>query len=242
MDPSGADGPGISSSSVRMARPAMFTAGRSTTIMPSIAGSCTSAGQVVEVIDGLIDNEPGHLDQPQLGQCRGGTDPRFWVVLAHLAQHSIMVRPGDQVQVGTPIGTCGNSGYSPQPHLHLHVQIAAQLGSATLPFTICNWQDASGQCWRQRVPAEGSLVQALPHDRVLAAAFTPILDRQWYWHWQADGTAVGSSISSRLRATWLTSPGGRLAIYQGVAGGRLVTCSVTIPICRCWLVPCRPYR
>jgi hypothetical protein len=44
------------------------------------------------------------------------------VLLAHLMHSSVAVAPGDRVRVGQQIGRVGNSGYSTEPHLHLHAQ------------------------------------------------------------------------------------------------------------------------
>jgi hypothetical protein len=44
------------------------------------------------------------------------------VLLAHLMQSSVAVAPGDRVCEGQPIGRVGNSGYSTEPHLHIHTQ------------------------------------------------------------------------------------------------------------------------
>jgi len=44
------------------------------------------------------------------------------VLLAHLMQSSVAVAPGDRVLKGQQIGRVGNSGYSTEPHLHLHAQ------------------------------------------------------------------------------------------------------------------------
>jgi hypothetical protein len=44
------------------------------------------------------------------------------VLLAHLMQSSVAVVPGDRVREGQPIGRVGNSGYSTEPHLHIHAQ------------------------------------------------------------------------------------------------------------------------
>ena len=45
-----------------------------------------------------------------------------YCVLAHLQRGSICVRTGDTVKVRQLIGACGNSGFSTQPHLHMHFQ------------------------------------------------------------------------------------------------------------------------
>jgi murein DD-endopeptidase MepM/ murein hydrolase activator NlpD len=68
----------------------------------------------------------------QAGRARGGPpaiagnhvviaiDPRGpFVLLAHLRQGSVTVRVGDHVHVGEDVGSCGNSGNSTQPHLHI---------------------------------------------------------------------------------------------------------------------------
>jgi hypothetical protein len=49
-----------------------------------------------------------------------GTAGRY-VLLAHLRRGSLRVRPGDVVASGQEIATCGNSGNSTQPHLHIQV-------------------------------------------------------------------------------------------------------------------------
>jgi hypothetical protein len=55
---------------------------------------------------------------------RGG-----YVVLAHLRGGSIRVRVGESVAAGRELASCGNSGNSTQPHLHIQVMDSAD------PFT-----------------------------------------------------------------------------------------------------------
>jgi Peptidase family M23 len=50
-----------------------------------------------------------------------------FVLLAHLGQGSPRVQPGDRVSTGQPIATCGNSGNSTQPHLHIQVMNSLDL-------------------------------------------------------------------------------------------------------------------
>ncbi|WP_309131515.1 M23 family metallopeptidase [Brevibacterium sp.] len=43
------------------------------------------------------------------------------VALCHLRSGSVQVRPGEKVRVGDPVGRCGNSGNSTEPHVHVQV-------------------------------------------------------------------------------------------------------------------------
>ena len=107
-----------------------------------------AAGGVVAVHDG----EPDHVarrSQPtllpyaltQATRVRGGagaiagnhvilelTDGAH-VVLAHLRAGSVRVATGDIIAPGQELGSCGNSGNSTQPHLHIQVMDSAD------PFT-----------------------------------------------------------------------------------------------------------
>lgn len=44
-----------------------------------------------------------------------------YVLLAHLQRGSVHVAPGQQVGLGEPVGRCGSSGNSTEPHLHVQV-------------------------------------------------------------------------------------------------------------------------
>ncbi len=93
-------------------------------------------GTVVRCISNQIDNIPGEINTQQnwgnlvlislYNQC--------YVLLCHLKQHSLEVVEGQIVKPGQIIACCGNSGRSPQPHLHLHIQKGASLNSPTVPF------------------------------------------------------------------------------------------------------------
>lgn len=97
-------------------------------------------GEVVRVQDGLPDNVPGEVDvRNNWGNfvlLRIPTGRH--VLLAHLRKNSVQVKEGQSIKVGTPLAHCGNSGRSPQPHLHLQVQVDAKLGSPTCPFHMCS--------------------------------------------------------------------------------------------------------
>ncbi len=45
-----------------------------------------------------------------------------YLLIAHLKPGSVLVSEGDTVTEGQPIGQCGNSGNTSEPHIHLHHQ------------------------------------------------------------------------------------------------------------------------
>jgi len=82
------------------------------------------AGRVIEVIDGVHDNEPGSENPYSLvGNCVMIEHRENEVsVLCHLKPGSIQVKVGDRVKPGQPLGKCDNSGNSSEPHIHYHLQ------------------------------------------------------------------------------------------------------------------------
>jgi urea transporter/tetratricopeptide (TPR) repeat protein len=119
-------------------------------------------GHVVKVIDHLPDNSIGNVDGGNnWGNMVVLYDPRgFYVEISHFAPRSIRVKVGGWVERGAVLGLCGNSGYSPQPHIHVQVQTDDGLGAATLPFSFVSYRAAD--CYHANdLPAEGDRVEPL---------------------------------------------------------------------------------
>jgi hypothetical protein len=53
-----------------------------------------------------------------------------FVLLAHLRRGSARVRVGDRLVAGDPVGECGNSGNSIQPHVHLQATDSVEWSEA----------------------------------------------------------------------------------------------------------------
>ena len=91
-----------------------------------------AAGEIIVATSDMPDNNPG--ETPTMESLHG--DPRRtfgnalfvahsdgeFSFLAHLQENSINVHTGERVSQGQHIANCGNSGASPGPHLHFHVQ------------------------------------------------------------------------------------------------------------------------
>jgi hypothetical protein len=130
-------------------------------------------GTVVAVHDGEPDHE-ARRSQPallgyaltQAGRVRRGptaiagnhvvialspTGP--FVLLAHLRNGTVSVRPGDAVSAGDAVGTCGNSGNSTEPHVH--VQVTDTTEWATVRGLPIVFRAPTGRVW---LPGEGEVV------------------------------------------------------------------------------------
>ena len=78
----------------------------------------------------------------------GGVYPLY----AHLRQGSVVVRAGESVAAGAPIGEVGNSGNSVQPHLHFQVMSSAEpfpLFQNLLPIILSNVRCRHRRQWQQ---------------------------------------------------------------------------------------------
>jgi urea transporter len=93
-------------------------------------------GYIVACKHDLLDNQIGTVDKVNNwgNYIIIKTDYGLFVEISHIMQYSITVNVGDYIQLNSIIAKCGNSGYSPQPHIHIQVQKFAVLGSQTLEF------------------------------------------------------------------------------------------------------------
>jgi murein DD-endopeptidase MepM/ murein hydrolase activator NlpD len=81
-------------------------------------------GKVVRAVDANPDMAIGESDakSPVGNHVVIEIAPARYVLLAHLRRGSVAVKQGQAVRAGDPVGQCGNSGNTSQPHLHLQVQ------------------------------------------------------------------------------------------------------------------------
>ncbi|MBS2011176.1 MAG: urea transporter [Cyanobacteria bacterium SZAS TMP-1] len=132
-------------------------------------------GTVVRLNGSCNDNKPGELD---LINNWGNyiiiaLDSGACVMLAHLQKSSTRVSLHQRVAPGQMVALCGNSGRSPQPHLHIHVQNTAEPGAPTVPFHLCPVQvgQAAGEVYQlNAVPREGETISATARNAALARA------------------------------------------------------------------------
>ncbi|MGW5668921.1 peptidoglycan DD-metalloendopeptidase family protein [Micromonospora sp. NPDC003776] len=89
-----------------------------------------------------------------------------YLVVAHLRRGTVAVRPGETVSAGQPLGRCGNSGNSTQPHVHLQVMddvdpfTAAGVPIVFRDYRVRRRDGAEELVWRG-VPDNGEVVEAV---------------------------------------------------------------------------------
>ncbi|MBR8833435.1 MAG: urea transporter [Stigonema ocellatum SAG 48.90 = DSM 106950] len=152
-------------------------------------------GWVVKVVRDLPDRAIGSVDSDNnWGNCVVLYDERgFYVEISHFAHKSIVVNSGDRIERGALIGRCGNSGYSPQPHIHIQVQLTPELSAATATFSFANLM-VDGEFCAESTPGEKAMLEPISPDRALAKALTFPLDSQLHFSLTRKGRACGHLI------------------------------------------------
>ena len=182
-------------------------------------------GEVVRCYDKLEDNRPGEMDSKN----NWGNfivirlDSGLHLLLAHLQQDSIKVKEGDRIKPGKHLANCGNSGRSPQPHLHLQVQKNAELGSPTYPFHLCSMMmyrtDGTMEYQVVAKPQKGERIKSTSTDSQLANQMhLPVGRKLGYLYYPdlSDSKQSGSLtvISTLLGQFRLLSDSGASAAFE----------------------------
>jgi urea transporter/murein DD-endopeptidase MepM/ murein hydrolase activator NlpD len=133
-------------------------------------------GIVQEIIDHVEDNEIGKNNTAQnwgntivIKHAEG-----LYTKLSHLKKHSFKTVKGAYVKRGDIVASCGNSGRSPEPHLHMQVQATPYIGSKTLNYPIAYFNTRKGseiELQNFAVPTEGSFVSNVLTNTQLQQAF-----------------------------------------------------------------------
>ena len=100
-----------------------------------------ASGQVVKVVDGIKDND---INQVNLKDNWGNSvviqhSQFLFSKLSHLKAGTLKVYEGEYISKGQLIGHIGNSGRSPEPHLHFQLQSTPYVGSKTLNYPLSQY-------------------------------------------------------------------------------------------------------
>jgi len=115
-------------------------------------------GVVTETANDIADNPVGLMNPKQPAGnhvvIRHGDGAHSLV--GHLQRGSVKVAQGDTVKAGQPIGLCGNSGNTSEPHVHFHLQTGATFaaGGTGVPAAFRN-MTVDGRKARDGEPVRG---------------------------------------------------------------------------------------
>ncbi|MGI6048414.1 MAG: urea transporter [Petrimonas sp.] len=94
--------------------------------------------------------------------------------ISHLKKDSFKVRIGDFVTKGSVIAACGNSGRSPEPHIHFQVQLTPEIGAVTHPYPIGYFFEKTKErpvLHIGKIPQENSIIYNVTASGLLLNAF-----------------------------------------------------------------------
>lgn len=129
---------------------------------------CPADGEVVTIHDGIDDNEIGNVN---LAKNWGNTivikhADHLFSKLSHLKKESFKVKEGDFVKKGDILALCGNSGRSPEPHIHFQLQASPHVGAPTINYPVSYYGRKAAEGYQFNffeVPEEGDiLVKPVP--------------------------------------------------------------------------------
>lgn len=146
-----------------------------------------AAGTVVKIINNVLENPVGGVN---LQQNWGNTviiqhATGLYSKLSHLKIDTIKLKEGDFISKGDFVGKLGNSGRSPEPHLHYQLQTTPFVGSKTFPYPLSYYLKKNGEKYdlmQFSIPNEGEIVKNIEVDPNLKKAFDFIPGQSLKWN------------------------------------------------------------
>ena len=133
-------------------------------------------GWVVEITNHIEDNSIGQVNiEENWGNAIVITHAEYvYSKLAHIKKDSIRVAPGQFVRRGEVIALVGNSGRSPEPHLHFQLQSVGFVGAHSMPYpfaSFINIDHSKRKLIEFAVPNEGTFVDNVQVQPLIQQAF-----------------------------------------------------------------------
>jgi hypothetical protein len=133
-------------------------------------------GIVEVVIDEYDDNDIGKVN---VVNNWGNTIiirhlPELFTQISHLRKGTFKVAKGDHIKRGDLLALCGNSGRSPEPHVHFQVQASPNLGAKTIDYPFAYYfgkNDPKNGLNSYSRPEEGKLITDLHTNTLLKSSF-----------------------------------------------------------------------
>lgn len=172
-------------------------------------------GWVVAVVEHVPDNAVGGVNvEDNWGNTVVVKHGEYlYSKVSHLKKGSIKVKVGEYVHKGQALGNLGNSGRSPEPHIHFQLQATAYVGATTLKYPLAYYMqkdDAGKYAFRQfQYPGEGEVVSNVKTTPLLVEALSMQPGMRFRFAVERNGTAAGEEL-------WevFTSPDNQRYVYS----------------------------
>lgn len=134
-------------------------------------------GYVYDIINNIEENDVGEVDTANnwgntiiINHLNG-----LFSQISHIKKDSFNVYIGQYIPKGSFIATCGNSGRSPEPHIHFQLQTIPTVGAKTIPYPISYFIERIGTQKFLRiseVPTENSFISNVQVNQILLLSFS----------------------------------------------------------------------
>ena len=133
-------------------------------------------GIIEMVIDNIEDNAIGNVNTID----NWGNSiiikhaPNLYSQISHLKKSSAKVKIGDYVTTGDLLSFCGNSGRSPEPHIHFQLQTVPTLGAKTLEYPLSYYftrKDRKVELSQFSKPLQGEKIFDITANQIIKDAF-----------------------------------------------------------------------
>ncbi len=138
-------------------------------------------GYIELIQDNIDDNIPGQVNTVNnwgnsivIRHLNG-----LYSQVSHLRKGTFKVQQGEFVHKGDLLANCGNSGRSPEPHIHFQMQIHPVIGAKTIdyPFAYFYKVNSGGDALVQyKKPQKGDIVTPVSSDKFMFNAFNILPD------------------------------------------------------------------
>ncbi|MFN8310386.1 MAG: urea transporter [Chitinophagales bacterium] len=145
-------------------------------------------GYVAVISDNIEDNEVSDVNtEKNWGNSividHGGG---LFSQISHLKKNSFKTSVGSFVKRGEMVAVCGNSGRSPEPHIHFQMQTIPVVGAKTLAYPIASFISREGDQFRLRIfeqPREGEFIRQVETHPLLREAFQFTPGKKYTWEY-----------------------------------------------------------
>ncbi len=159
-------------------------------------------GWIEEIVDQVEDNLPQEMN---LEKNWGNTIiikhlDGLYSKLSHLRKGTFSVEKGAFVKKGEKLALCGNSGRSPEPHIHFQLQSTPYIGSATIDYPVGRYiltKENSYELITWEKPSIGDTISNIDSNSCLSKAFNFVPGQKLAF-------TVSGDRKAAYQLTWVT--------------------------------------